>query len=124
MQDDRITSGRSIHAVRSSATRSTLSAGDDDGGTAVLPEVESEQRVRELPPYRVLLHNDDVNSFEHVIRTILRLTPLGPEEALQRTLEAHESGVSLLLVTHKERAELYVEQFATFKLTVTAEPDE
>jgi len=29
-----------------------------------------------------------------------------------------------LLVTHKERAELYVEQFASFTLTVTCEPDE
>jgi ATP-dependent Clp protease adaptor protein ClpS len=80
-------------------------------------------RTQQLPPYRVLLHNDDVNSFEHVILTILKLTPLKPEEAIERTQEAHDRGVSLLLVTHKERAELYVEQFATFKLTVTAEPD-
>jgi len=31
--------------------------------------------------------------------------------------------VSLLLVSHKERAELYVEQFATFNITVSIEPD-
>jgi len=40
-----------------------------------------------------------------------------------RTLEAHETGSSMLLVTHKERAELYVEQFASCKLNVTCEPD-
>jgi ATP-dependent Clp protease adapter protein ClpS len=46
------------------------------------------------------------------------------EEAVIRTLEAHESGLALLLVTHKERAELYVDQFGTFSITLTIEPDE
>ncbi|MCK4343257.1 MAG: ATP-dependent Clp protease adaptor ClpS [Phycisphaerae bacterium] len=85
------------------------------------PAVEHETRL--LPPYRVILHNDDVNTFEHVIRAILRLTPLSGREAVQRTLEAHETGASLLLTTHQERAELYVDQFASLSLTVTCEPD-
>ncbi len=90
------------------------------------PSVESQvdQRTQQLPPYRVILHNDDVNTFEYVIRAILKITPLGETEAVERTLEAHETGSSLLLVTHKERAELYVEQFATKRLTVTTEPAE
>lgn len=82
------------------------------------------QTTGRLPPYKVVLHNDDVNSFEHVIRTILKLTPLKQPEAVQKTLEAHETGCSVLLVTNRERAELYCEQFATFSLTVTCEPDE
>ncbi len=92
--------------------------------TTVKPEADVAQDTQLLPPYRVILHNDDVNTFEHVIASIRRLTPLTFEEAVQRTLEAHETGTSLLLVTHKERAELYVEQFASLRLTVTAEPDE
>jgi ATP-dependent Clp protease adaptor protein ClpS len=87
------------------------------------PEIKQEQQVQRLPPYRVILHNDDVNSFEHVIATILRLTSLSPPEAIERTMEAHERGASLLLVTHRERAELYVEQFASCRLTATCEPD-
>ncbi len=87
------------------------------------PMVEEEQKTEQLPPFRVILHNDDVNTVDHVIRTIMKLTPLNQEEAIERTLEAHETGASLLLVTHKERAELYVEQFATCKLKVTCEPD-
>lgn len=84
--------------------------------------VEPVRRPRTLPPYRVLLHNDNVNTFEHVIRSIVQLTTLGPEEAIERTVEAHETGVALLLVTHQERAELYQEQFASVQLTVTIEP--
>lgn len=86
-------------------------------------ETQVERTARQLPPYRVILHNDDVNSFEHVIAAILRLTPLNFHEAVQRTLEAHETGAALLLVTHQERAELYVEQFASVSLTTTCEPD-
>ena len=77
-----------------------------------------------LPPWKVLLHNDDKNSFDHVIATIVELTALQKEAAVERTLEAHETGVALLLTTHKERAELYKEQFQSKSLTVTIEPAE
>ena len=77
-----------------------------------------------LPPWRVLLHNDDKNEFGFVIKTVVELTPLGEEDAIIRTLEAHETGVALLVVTHKERAELYKEQFKSKGLTVTIEPAE
>ena len=90
--------------------------------SATRPEVD--QQTRLLPPFRVMLHNDDVNTFEHVVIAILKLTPLNEQEAVEKTIEAHETGASLLLVTSKERAELYVEQFASLSLTVTCEPDE
>ena len=98
--------------------------GDQTTTTVAPPQAKpAPPKAKLLPPFKVLLHNDDVNDVEHVIRSILKLTPLSLEEALQKTLEAHHTGVSLLLVTHQERAELYCEQFATFQLTVTAEPD-
>ncbi len=91
--------------------------------TSTTKQADTRQKVRQLPPYKVVLHNDDVNSFEHVIVTILRLTPLKEPDAIDRTIEAHESGSAVLLITNRERAELYCEQFATFNLTVTCEPD-
>ncbi len=78
---------------------------------------------RQLPPWKVLLHNDDKNDMLYVVETIVELTPLNANEAVQRMKEAHTSGVSLLLVTHKERAELYKEQFTSKGLTVTIEQD-
>lgn len=77
-----------------------------------------------LPPWKVLLHNDDTNTMEFVVLTVMQLTPLKEQDAVTRTLEAHKSGVSLLLVTHKERAELYKDQFESKGLTVTIEPAE
>ena len=75
-----------------------------------------------LPPWKVLLHNDDKNEVGFVVDTIVELTPLKKQDAEIRTVEAHNSGVSLLLTTHKERAELYQEQFTSKGLTVTIEP--
>lgn len=77
-----------------------------------------------LPPYKVLLHNDDVNPMDHVVRAILELTPLRRLEAIRVMFEAHRRGLALVLTTHKERAELYREQFASKRLVVTIEPAE
>lgn len=79
-------------------------------------------RVEQLPPWKVLLHNDDVNDVQFVVRSIVELTPLKLERAVQATIEAHTSGVSLLVTTHKELAELYRDQFTSKGLTVTIEP--
>ncbi|HSW43949.1 MAG TPA: ATP-dependent Clp protease adaptor ClpS [Phycisphaerae bacterium] len=103
------------------------SPGQQAGSTQTAGPVADRKPATEpprlLPPWKVILHNDDKNDFDHVIKTIRRLTPLGKEEAILRTLEAHKTGAALLLVTHHERAELYIDQFASCGLTVTAEPE-
>jgi len=86
-------------------------------------EPRAEQPMpRLLPPWKVVLHNDDVNEMEQVVETIHKLTPLNREQAVARMHEAHSAGAAVLLVTHRERAELYVEQFQSCRLTVTIEP--
>jgi ATP-dependent Clp protease adaptor protein ClpS len=76
-----------------------------------------------LPRCRVLLHNDDVNTQHHVTQTLASLTPLNWDEARVRMIEAHFKGVSLLLISHRERAELYQDQLQSKGLTVTVEPE-
>ena len=82
----------------------------------------SKPKLDELPPFKVLLHNDDVNDMVWVVQTIVELTTIKPKRAVEIMLEADQSGVSLMLVTHKERAELYVEQFKSKNLSVSIEP--
>ncbi len=84
---------------------------------------EHQKQTRTPPPYKVILHNDDVNDMLYVVDTIFRLTPLSAEQAYKKMLEAHKRGAAVLLVCHKERAELYQEQFHSCGLTVTIEPD-
>ena len=77
-----------------------------------------------LPPWKVLLHNDDKNDVGYVVDTIMQLTSLNQQDAELRTKEADKTGLALLLTTHKERAELYQEQFTSKGLVVTIEPAE
>jgi ATP-dependent Clp protease adaptor protein ClpS len=83
-----------------------------------------DQYKENMPPWKVLLHNDDKNDIAYVVRTIVELTKLKTEEAVTCTNEAHKTGVGLILVTNKERAELYVDQFESKSLTVTIEAAE
>ncbi|MFQ5493941.1 MAG: ATP-dependent Clp protease adaptor ClpS [Phycisphaerae bacterium] len=87
--------------------------------TSTLP---SHSRPSHMPLYKVILHNDDISDMGDVVETIVMLTPLNRQEAEERMHEADRTGCSLLLVIHKERAELYVEQFQSRQLTVTIEP--
>ena len=104
---------------------------EEKGGSVATAKPKEKQKTdpkrkppQPLPPWKVLLHNDDKNDMFFVIHTIVELTPLNEDAAVQRMKEAHQTGVALLLVTHKERAELYKDQFQSKGLIVTIEPAE
>ena len=77
----------------------------------------------ELPKYRVLLHNDDVNDETFVVNTLMELAAVSEQAAALIMIDAHTQGLALVLVTHKERAELYTEQFTSKGLIATMEPE-
>jgi ATP-dependent Clp protease adaptor protein ClpS len=119
---------------RKDAPAGTGSGGGTGGGKGAAaatakpkrkPKTEPKHKPPQmLPPWKVLLHNDDKNDMPFVIDTIVELTPLNKQDAENRMKEANDTGVALLLVTHKERAELYKDQFESKGLTVTIEPAE
>lgn len=89
-------------------------------------DTETIQRTvtRILPPYRVLLHNDDYNAMDHVVRALVQSVPaLSRRKAGQIMLEAHLHGVALVIVCVKEQAEFYCERLTSFGLTATMERD-
>ena len=83
---------------------------------------QADRKTGKLPPYNVILHNDDHNDMQYVVLTILALTPLKEFQAIRRMAEAHKHGQTRLLTTHKEHAELYQDQFKSKGLTVTIKP--
>lgn len=90
------------------------------------PDIDERTTTRTLilPPWRVMLHNDDYNAMEHVVAALLQtVTSLTAEQAVQVMFEAHAAGVALVIVTPKERAEFYRERLEQFGLTSTIEPD-
>ncbi len=86
------------------------------------PDVRVRDLSETLPPYRLVLHNDDVNDMWHVVRSLLASVPeLTPERAVDVMLEAHHAGQAQVIVCPLERAELYRDRLESFGLTATIE---
>lgn len=82
--------------------------------------------VRKLAPrYRVLLHNDDFNSMEYVVQTLMSTVPsLTQPQAVDIMMEAHTNGLALVITCAQEHAEFYCETLKNHGLISTIEPDE
>ncbi len=80
--------------------------------TQTLPREET--RTRLLPPYHVILLNDDHHSMEFVVDVLIKVLGCPEEQALLLMLEAHNSGRAVIWTGPKEVAELKAEQVATF----------
>lgn len=90
-----------------------------------LPDQVTRQRTRQAlcPPWKVLLHNDDVNTMEHVVYALTVAVPgLPAERAVRIMLEAHYHGLALVTVCPLETAEYYRDRLLSFSLTSTIEP--
>ena len=101
----------------------TETPGSGEGGTAVL-EKEKERIRNRSPKYKVLLHNDPVNSMDFVVNTLREVVPqLSEQDAMAIMLEAHNTGVGLVIVCDLEPAEFYAESLKAKGLTSTIEKE-
>ena len=93
------------------------------GGAAVMEKAP--ERVRkQLPRYKVLLHNDPVNTMDYVVTTLRQVVPqLSEQDALAVMIEAHNTGIGLVIVCDLEPAEFYSETLKSKGLTSTIEPE-
>lgn len=90
--------------------------------TAVKPTRAAKSKPsKPLPPWKVLLHNDDINDARYVVRTVMNLVHVNFPTATDIMITAHTRGVATITLTHKERAELYRDQFRAKGLTATIE---
>ncbi len=91
-------------------------------------EVETEEMIRLraklLPPYKVILFNDDYNDMLYVVAVLLRtINNLTQPEAEHIMLTAHLTGSAVVVVCPKEIAEFYQERLLGYGLTAAIEPE-
>lgn len=85
-------------------------------------DIDIEKLKKRFPPYRVVLHNDDHNSMDHVVRSLIKAVPsLSRDEAVHIMMEAHNHGQATVIICLKEEAELYRDRLQSFGLTATME---
>jgi len=115
-----------------------MPAPQEGGGTTAVAEPEpapaaskaapttdkrpSPPKLDHLPPFKVLLHNDDKNDMEYVASALVQIGNMPLQQAVLVMLEAHHSGLALVCVAHRELAELKAEQFQSKGLVATIEP--
>ena len=88
------------------------------------PETVLEQHIALMPRYRVLLHNDDVNSMDHVVAALLRVFGFERSACEAIMLEAHRNGVALCTLEPLEQAEFHRDQLISFSLIATIEKED
>jgi ATP-dependent Clp protease adaptor protein ClpS len=89
----------------------------------VKPEEIVRRRTQLLPPYKVILFDDDHNEMNYVIFALIHaVTNLTSEEAERIMLTAHLTGKAIVIVCPKEVAEYYQERILSYGLTATIEP--
>ncbi len=89
------------------------------------PSGASETIRKPAPRYRVLLHNDDFNSMEYVVQTLIQtVAGMTQPQAIDIMMEAHTNGTALVITCALEHAEFYCETLRSHGLSSTIEPDE
>lgn len=83
-----------------------------------------------IPPYRVLLHNDEVTPMDFVVETLQRFFLPEHARAVEVMAAAHDKGVAVVAIMPLEHAEFKVDQAHGharangFPLTFSIEPAE
>ena len=76
------------------------------------------------PKYKVLLHNDPINSMEYVTLALREVVPqLSEQDAISIMLEAHNTGVGLVIICDLEPAEFYSESLKSKGISSSIEKD-
>ena len=71
-------------------------------------------QTRRVPPYNVILENDEFHSCEFVVEVLCKALGVATERAIQLMLEADTTGRAVVWTAPREVAELKAEQIQTF----------
>jgi ATP-dependent Clp protease adaptor protein ClpS len=101
-----------------------------DTQTLPKPKVDTDEKSKRAPLWKVILHNDNKTTMDFVIWVLMRFFAMDIDKAKKVMLEVHETGQGVAGVYPQEVAELKKDQVISaartqkFPLTVTIEPDE
>lgn len=78
------------------------------------------QPVRKTyPNYKVIVLNDDVNTFQHVVDVLVKYIPaMSSDHAWELAHQIHNQGQAIVWVGPQEQAELYHQQLSRAGLTM------
>ena len=85
----------------------------------VTRERSSQVTRKPYPNYKVIVLNDDFNTFEHVAQTLMKYIPaMTSDRAWELTNQIHYEGQAIVWIGPQEPAELYHQQLGRAGLTM------
>ncbi len=85
----------------------------------VTPERSSQVTRKLYPNYKVIVLNDDFNSFQHVAECLMKYIPgMTSDRAWELTNQVHFEGQAIVWVGPQEQAELHHQQLRRAGLTM------
>ena len=103
----------------------TLNLEQMGNSNSVVLEKKTAQQKNKSPKYKVLLHNDPINSMEYVTTSLREVVPqLSEQDAISIMLEAHNTGVGLVIVCDLEPAEFYSESLKAKGISSSIEKED
>ena len=82
--------------------------------TVAKPREKLRNKVQGLPPYNVVLLDDDDHSYEYVIRLLWKVFGHSPEKGYKLAQEVDATGRVVVATTNLEHAELKRDQVHAF----------
>jgi ATP-dependent Clp protease adaptor protein ClpS len=86
---------------------------------ATKPGPIAERHTALIPLYKVLLHNDDVNTMDHVIKALMQVFKFDQLVCERIMMAAHQNGIAVCTAEPLEQAELHRDQLISFSLIAT-----
>ena len=80
---------------------------------------DADTRLEDM--YQVILHNDDKNLADHVVRCLMRVFGHTEQMASKIMMEAHRRGKSIAEVESQSQAKLHRDQLQSYGLSATVE---
>ena len=104
---------------------STIKLDIGKNNNAAVIEKKTAALKNKSPKYKVLLHNDPVNSMEYVTIALRQVVPqLSEQDAIAIMLEAHNNGIGLVIVCDLEPAEFYSESLKSKGISSSIEKED
>ena len=101
-----------------------LEIGLGEGNNSAVLDKKTADLKNKSPKYKVLLHNDPVNSMEYVTISLREVLPqLSEQDAISIMLEAHNNGVGLVIICDLEPAEFYSESLKSKGISSSIEKE-
>jgi ATP-dependent Clp protease adaptor protein ClpS len=90
-------------------------------GTKTIVTTVTDPLVLMSDLWQVTLFNDDVNSFEHVVISLMKVFGHTSDLAIKITIDAHKNGKSVAEVEEENHANRHKQQLQSLGLTASIE---